>query len=97
MTTHYLKISPEWYERVKSGQKRAEVRRHDRDYQVGDSLILVKSQPTSLLAEQLAQRSGAQILSANIKHVLTAVDGIDPGFAVLSIECVGHMTVKVDI
>lgn len=36
MTTHKLKIEHDWFERLRSGQKTCEVRRHDRDYQVGD-------------------------------------------------------------
>lgn len=40
--THHLKIQPEYYEAVRSGAKRFEVRRDDRVpcYAVGDTLIL---------------------------------------------------------
>lgn len=40
--THHLKIQPEYFEAVRSGAKRFEVRRDDRVpcYAVGDTLIL---------------------------------------------------------
>lgn len=38
MSVHQLKIRTEWYDRVRSGDKVAEVRKHDRDYQVGDRI-----------------------------------------------------------
>lgn len=42
MTTHELKTRTDWFERVVAGEKRAEVREHDRDFQVGDVLHLVE-------------------------------------------------------
>lgn len=40
MKTHELKILPEYYEEVALYRKTFEIRRNDRDYQVGDKLIL---------------------------------------------------------
>lgn len=40
MNIHNLKIAPRWFEDVKSGNKNFEVRINDRDYKVGDILIL---------------------------------------------------------
>lgn len=38
--THELKILPEYFEAVASGCKQFEIRKNDRDYKVGDQLIL---------------------------------------------------------
>lgn len=38
--THDLKINQEYFDRIESGQKRFEIRRDDRDFQVGDWLML---------------------------------------------------------
>lgn len=37
---HELKILPRWFEDVCSQKKTFEIRKNDRDYQVGDTLIL---------------------------------------------------------
>ena len=37
---HAIKISPKYFEGVRSGAKRFELRKNDRDYQVGDYLAL---------------------------------------------------------
>jgi hypothetical protein len=39
-TVHKLKIAPRWFDAVSYGAKPFEVRRDDRDYQVGDVLVL---------------------------------------------------------
>lgn len=37
---HELKILPDFFEAVTSGRKQFEIRKNDRDYRVGDQLIL---------------------------------------------------------
>lgn len=38
--THELKILPEYFEQVIAGNKPFEIRRNDRDYRVGNKLLL---------------------------------------------------------
>jgi len=40
MRTHRIKIHPKYVERILSGQKTFEIRKNDRDYQVGDRLSM---------------------------------------------------------
>lgn len=40
MTTHELKIWPEYFIAVKDGRKRFELRNADRDFKVGDEIFL---------------------------------------------------------
>lgn len=37
---HDLKIAPEYYQAVLEGRKTFEIRKNDRDYQVGDTVML---------------------------------------------------------
>lgn len=37
---HHLKILPEYFEPVRYGLKTFEIRKNDRDFQVGDTLLL---------------------------------------------------------
>ena len=43
--THRLKIKPEYYQAVFDGRKNFEVRKKDRDFEVGDTLILCEYDP----------------------------------------------------
>lgn len=40
MITHRVKLHPKYFDRIRSGQKRFEIRKNDRDYQVGDMLSM---------------------------------------------------------
>ena len=81
--THVLKIDPEWYNRVREGAKRAEVRKHDRDFQTGDLLTLLEWNSDH-------KKATGRLLYAKVTHVLAAVDGIDPGYCVLSVQIEGE-------
>jgi hypothetical protein len=45
MTVHELKSWPEFFTAVESGEKTFELRRNDRNYQVGDVLVLREWKP----------------------------------------------------
>ena len=42
MKVHELKIGSEFFEAVKDGRKKFEIRKNDRDYKVGDILVLLE-------------------------------------------------------
>lgn len=43
--THYLKLWPSHFAKVAEGRKKAELRRNDRDFQLGDTLVLCEWEP----------------------------------------------------
>lgn len=77
MVNHELKIEHQWLERIRRGLKTYEVRKHDRDYQVGDTLIL------------RCTCSAGCVWHAQVMHVLAHSvfpEGIQPGYCVLSLD-----------
>ena len=77
---HVLKTWPEHFEAIVSGRKRCEVRFNDRDYRVGDSLILKEWNP-------LDQSYTGRIVKKYISHILHGGEfGIQSGYVVLSLQ-----------
>ncbi|MFC5676047.1 DUF3850 domain-containing protein [Aeromicrobium endophyticum] len=94
MSVHFLKTREPWYSRVVDGQKTVEIRTHDRDYQVGDELVLVRTvHELSSSAEQILERDNddTQAVVVEVTHVAPAslIGGLIGGFCALSIRLVG--------
>ena len=79
MKTHELKTVQPHFDHVRSGVKRAEIRRDDRDFAVGDVLVLREYDPTT------DSYSGREV-EARITHVLAGFEGLAAGYVALSIE-----------
>ncbi|MBO9615603.1 MAG: DUF3850 domain-containing protein [Dyadobacter sp.] len=78
VTVHYLKTWPEHYDDVESGRKKAELRKNDRKFKVGDYLVLQRWEPN------LEQFTGENELLL-ISHVLHGGSfGLETGHAMLS-------------
>ena len=98
---HELKIQSRWFERVKAGEKRAEIRKHDRDFQAGDLLDLYEISEYGNRKTHFVERdSKGRYLNAwvdnpplhcRITHVLPykATAGLEMGFCILSIQLLG--------
>ena len=87
MKVHELKCVPESFQAIYWGDKTADFRRNDRDYQVGDILILrawdtETRDYVSPEVERLAQYHG---LVARVSHMETGF-GIPEGYVMLSIK-----------
>ncbi|WP_332461055.1 DUF3850 domain-containing protein [Klebsiella oxytoca] len=76
--THELKIFPEFFSAVCTGVKRAELRKNDRDYRVGDTLHLLETPRGS------CHRTG-EFINATITHIADVGEWM-PGYVLLSIE-----------
>ncbi len=78
-TIHYMKINPEFFEAVRDGKKRFEVRRLDRNYKIGDRLLLMECVPLS------SHCTGREFLTEPLKYILEDFPaGLQPGYGVLS-------------
>lgn len=81
--THILKVWPGEFEAVRRGEKRHEVRKADRDYSVGDSLILREFVPEldQTTGLPLRDKNGATIGAFTNHEVLRHVTYITPAGA----------------
>lgn len=61
-TTHEVKILTEFYNRVITEQKTFEIRKNDRDYQVGDFLLLKEYDPVEREYIEHSQPITAEII-----------------------------------
>lgn len=81
MEIHFLKILPEYFKLVVEGKKKFELRRNDRDFKVGDMIIL---------CEFDGKESTGNSLPFVITYILKGGQyGLDEDYVVLSIEEVG--------
>ncbi|EGO6390918.1 DUF3850 domain-containing protein [Salmonella enterica] len=76
MNMHNLKIWPEHFAPVIAGTKRAELRKNDRNYQAGDSLLLSEWNPDT-------KRYAGRSIGAIVTHV-TDISTWLPGYVMLS-------------
>lgn len=79
MATHKLKTVAPHFEHVLSGVKRAEIRRDDRGFAVGDVLVLCEYDPAS-------DTYSGRKLEVRVTHILAEFEGLAPGFVAISFE-----------
>jgi hypothetical protein len=79
MTEHKIKVHPQFWDALCSGDKRFELRRNDRAYKVGDKLTLCYYDPSY-------GHSGKERM-ALVTYVLMPEDcpGLMPGYCILGI------------
>ena len=79
--THELKTWPEYYEAVRKGKKTFEVRKHDRNFKIGDWLWLACYNPKT------KQYESRGLICCKITYMVTGGQfGIEEGYCVLGIE-----------
>lgn len=86
MTTHELKIKSEYFMDVALGFKLAEIRYNDRNYKVGDFLVLHE-------INEHGDRTGNQC-SAIISHILDDAEYLRDGYVMLSIGVMSRFVLQ---
>lgn len=87
MTKHILKCWPQYFDAVASGLKNFEVRRDDRGFQKGDTLVLQRTRPENLHSVDTDYNAKPKHeLYFTINWILTGGQfGIEPGYVVLAL------------
>lgn len=76
---HRIKIEKHYYERLVNCEKKAEIRKNDRDYQVGDTLKFI------LYDKDSHQWEEAEHFQAKITHIHGGL-GMEEGYVALSVN-----------
>jgi hypothetical protein len=80
MKTHTLKTWNDYFDDIAFGDKSFEVRKDDRNYEVGDTLILQRYNPNT------KEYDGCEV-SVKVKYILRGGSfGIEEGHVVMGIE-----------
>lgn len=79
MKTHDIKAWPEYFEPVWTGKKTAELRRNDREYRVGDKVVLHEYEP-------MTRSYTGRAVHAIISHIVGDGEWLAPGYAMLSLN-----------
>lgn len=82
--THTLKTWPEYYKAVESGNKTFEVRRFDRPFKVGDTIILQEYD------NEKSEYSGKELIMAITYILQGGAFGIESNFCVIGIKQVDN-------
>lgn len=78
--THALKTWPEYFDAIVEGSKNFEVRKADRDFAVGETLLLQKFDPKT-------QKYSGQEMKVEITYILKGGSfGIEDGYVVMGIK-----------
>lgn len=81
--THDIKIWPQWFDAVRLGTKTFEIRKDDRNYAVGDILILNEFRPG---VGEYTGRKVERRISYKLEHGDKAEHfGLQPGYVALGI------------
>ena len=91
MTEHHLKLNDKYYDAVKYGFKRFEIRKNDRDFRVGDILVLTRVCADEKILENpmFVTIRDCEKINAKVTYILTHEDfpdGIPEGYVVMTIE-----------
>ncbi len=88
MREHELKTWPSFFKAIRDGSKTFEVRRADRDFAVGDCLILKEWDPGQQIGS-LSDYAGytGEALRVRVTYLMPGGKfGIDPAYCVMGIE-----------
>lgn len=89
-TSHELKSWPRFFHSIVTGDRRHELRRNDRDYRVGDRLVLREFD--ELLGAYTGRECMAVVTSITSRDEPCAVsaEGLNPDFCILTIRVVAR-------
>ena len=88
MQTHYLKTWPEFYKEILSGNKTFEIRKNDRKFAAGDTLVLQEWDPILVDRDNPSSGYTGNDIRRRVDYVLTSDKsaGLIAGYCVMTIS-----------
>jgi hypothetical protein len=88
MKVHELKTDPEPFDDVRAGVKHFEIRRNDRDFAVGDELLLRRTEHTGeAMAGGAPLAYTGESCAVRVTHIMRGpIYGLAAGWCVMSVE-----------
>ena len=87
MKTHEIKIWPQWFDAVRNGTLSFQVRKNDRNYEIGDTLVLNEFRPgVGEYTGRTLTRTVIYILRGESDSLDAAADGIKDGYCGLGLR-----------
>ena len=93
MNIHELKILPQYFNEVREKKKTFELRKDDRDYKVGDILILKEWNPDEIYGtvdEEETHYSGKKV----VRQITSILRDIDPAIGISSLDGYAILSIK---
>ncbi len=87
MVEHELKIWPQFFSSVLSGEKTCDLRKDDRAFRVNDILILREWEPlTEQYTGRIVRRQITHLLHHDPRAGCAATYGLTPGYVIISLS-----------
>ena len=88
MRTHELKCWPEFFEPIENGSKTAELRYNDRNYEVGDVLLLCEWEPNNetYTGRRCRRRVSYVLHGCGSVGVIAPLRGLSTKYVMLSLQ-----------
>lgn len=87
MQTHHLKTWPEYFQQIKTGQKQWELRKNDRDFKTGDTIILEEWDP------ETETYTGETVIARAGYILYGGVFGLPPDSCIISLQRINNNSV----
>ena len=97
MSLHYLKLSDKYFDAVKNGVKTFEIRKDDRGYRVGDTLVLQWIGSEEQMMKLALNEQDPPTITRYISYILTHDDfpnGLKEGYVILGLRRVQRWTIS---
>ena len=86
--THYLKSWPQFFAPIRQGTRTHELRRNDRDFRVGDLLVLQEYNPETQSYTGGKCRVEVTSMTSFAQPCAVSGEGLNPDFCILSVRLV---------